>query len=183
MAWVKLTDNFPDDPRLEAAGPEAFVIHVAAMCYCMRLLTDGFVPARVARRLWSVEDIDAAIAALVDNGLWKPAEAGYELVGFLDDQRDSETIRREREAAAERQRKWYENKRANKGRAPNGVRNAVSNGITNAYPDQPSPAPTKGLELGGLAGSAHAAPSQPPAEIQPTTMPVTFSFEEPDSDG
>jgi hypothetical protein len=179
MSWVKLPDEFADDPRWETAGTEAFALHVAAMCYCMRQLTDGILPAPRARRLWPVEDPDVVVAALVDHGFWKPTESGYELIGFLDTQRSAENIRAERSKVAERQRRWYEKTREAK-KVPNGVRNGVtnpsSNGSANGPPAQPSPARNEVRgRLGGLRPSAGAPGAHPPAGVGTPTGPITIT--------
>lgn len=86
MPWVKLSDTFADDPRLEEAGAQALALHVAALCYCNRQLTDGKIPERTALRLWSVDNPQAAIDALVAVGLWKVRKDGFEIVGYLENQ-------------------------------------------------------------------------------------------------
>lgn len=55
MAWVKLDDHFADHPKMAAAGPLAMLLHVKALCYCARYLTDGFVPDAIAMTLVSWE--------------------------------------------------------------------------------------------------------------------------------
>lgn len=173
MTWVKLPDELPEDPRWETAGTDAFALHIAAMAFCMRQLTDGVIPVARARRLWNLDDPSTTIAVLVDHGFWKSTEAGYEIVDFLKTQRSAEDIRAERVKAAERQRRWYEKTRESK-KEPNGVSNPSSNGSTDGPPAQPSPARNK-VEGGvGFEGSAGATPSRPPGVA---TTPVTFSFE------
>ncbi len=107
MTWVKIADTFADDPRLESAGPEALVLHVAGLCYCSRQLTDGRVPARAARRLWSLENVDAALEALVREGLWERLEDGsYRIVEYLNDQPSAEQVLEQRAQKAKRQAAW-----------------------------------------------------------------------------
>lgn len=97
MTWVKISDTFAEDPRLESAGPEALVLHVAGLCYCARQLTDGRVPARAARRLWSLDDVDAALEALVREGMWERLEDGsYRIVEYLSDQPSAEDVLEQR---------------------------------------------------------------------------------------
>lgn len=86
MAWVKLSDTAAEDPRLEDAGPQAFVLHIAGLCYCNRNLTDGRIGARTALRLWSVDDPQGALDALVRVGVWALVDGEYEIVDYLRDQ-------------------------------------------------------------------------------------------------
>lgn len=86
MAWAKLDDAMPHHPKVMMAGPQAFALDVAAICYsnrfgCDGLITDELLPAvlpclssprRHARRLeqagrwerdddrggWWIHDID-----------------------------------------------------------------------------------------------------------------------------
>lgn len=51
MAWVKIDDQFADHPKAAEAGPLGIAMQVAALCYCNRHLTDGFISNAVAARL------------------------------------------------------------------------------------------------------------------------------------
>ena len=163
------------------AGPDAFVIHVAAMCYCMRQLTDGIIVARAARILWPVDDVDAAITALVDNGLWKPTETGYEIVDFLKTQRSAEVIRREQQLKAERQSRWYEKKRAGNGASKDASHDPTKGAPLGGSPEQPIPAhpSTKRSESDGWAPGSPGSAGATPARRSPgvSTEPVTWDFD------
>ena len=52
--WARLDDAILDNPEeIIAAGPLGFALHVAAITWCARNLTDGFIPQapRVAQLL------------------------------------------------------------------------------------------------------------------------------------
>jgi hypothetical protein len=61
MTWVRLDDAILDNPKIVRAGPIGFAVHVAAITWCARNLTDGFVPEAKAKHLlghtW-IEDQD-----------------------------------------------------------------------------------------------------------------------------
>lgn len=106
MVWVRIDDRMPDNPKVAAAGPLALAMQVAALCYCNRELTDGFVPRSVARRLldWHAEDAEGrlwkmgrtsgmvgddvdsewVIGLLLDAGMWKETAGGYAIHDFGD---------------------------------------------------------------------------------------------------
>jgi hypothetical protein len=42
--WVRLDDSTPNHPKFVRAGPEAFGLFVAGLCYCNRYGTDGLIP-------------------------------------------------------------------------------------------------------------------------------------------
>jgi len=86
VAWVKLSDTFAEDPRLDRAGPLALALHVAALCWCNRQLTDGLIPRATVRRLLDLDAPDDVAGRLVDAELWEETADGYQLLGYLDDQ-------------------------------------------------------------------------------------------------
>jgi hypothetical protein len=138
MAWVKLDDQFADHPKIEALSDRAFRLHVAGLCYCGRLLTDGFVAEDRVRRL--LPKVTAAmIAELVDGRLWARAAGGYTILGFLDYNPSKEKVERERAEAAERKRRWQ---------AKNAVRNASRDASRNGAPTRPDPARPEGSRAG-----------------------------------
>lgn len=57
MSWVRIDDAMPEHPKVLAAGPLAFALDVAAICYCARNRTDGRVPRAKVRLLIDVSDI------------------------------------------------------------------------------------------------------------------------------
>lgn len=113
MTWARIDDNFPNHPKVVAAGPICELIHVRAICYCNRYLTDGFFPAAavsqftsgldqvaltpgraamrqagaVAARGWDADEVDWA-SRMVAGGFWsvkqKGGVVGYEVHDFLD---------------------------------------------------------------------------------------------------
>jgi len=100
MTWVKLDDQFPDHPKVEAAGPMAAWLYVCGLCYCAEHLTDGFIPASKAARLAPVPA--KHLERLCQVGLWTKVDDGYRVHDYLDFQPSGETVRRERKAASER---------------------------------------------------------------------------------
>lgn len=58
MPWVRIDDGMPQHPKVAAAGPLAFALQIAGLCYCNRNLTDGFIPRAVARTLLDWEYVD-----------------------------------------------------------------------------------------------------------------------------
>lgn len=107
MTWVKLDDQFADHPKIAGMGslaPLAGWLHVCALCYCARYLTDGFIPAGQVQRLASFEgtDVQELVAALIDVGLWERAERGYQVHDYLEYNPTRESVEAERQQARER---------------------------------------------------------------------------------
>lgn len=110
MTWVRLDDGFAQHPKVVAAGPLAMAMQVAALCYCNKNLTDGFVPWPVAQSLLSWEFLgqendrgrpvfrigvscgmagddvtcQTAINALLLNGMWEETDGGFQIHDYLD---------------------------------------------------------------------------------------------------
>jgi len=85
MTWARLDDNFPDHPKIVAAGPICELIQVRAICYCCRYLTDGFLPLAIIPTL--LVRLDGAMdwpEEMVMAGLWDRVAGGYRCHDFLD---------------------------------------------------------------------------------------------------
>jgi hypothetical protein len=54
MPWARFDDNFPNHPKVSSLGIFAIGLQAAAICYCARYLTDGFM---------SYSAVDQVIAA------------------------------------------------------------------------------------------------------------------------
>jgi len=80
--WVRLDDNFAEHPKLVKAGPRAGWLHVAALCYCSRQLTDGHVPETALRLLMA--GARPLADRLVEAGLWEVNRDGWNIHDYLD---------------------------------------------------------------------------------------------------
>lgn len=50
MPYLNMDDRYPEHPKIDALSDGAFRLHVAAMAYCAREMSDGTVPKnRIAR--------------------------------------------------------------------------------------------------------------------------------------
>lgn len=83
MSWIRMDDGFAEHPKVLKVSDRAFRLHVGALCYCARRLTDGHLPAEVIRTLLQVGATKAA-AELVEVGLWHLDNGGYKVNDYLD---------------------------------------------------------------------------------------------------
>lgn len=141
MTWVRLDDQFPEHPKVLRVGPEAAWLHVSALCYCARQLTDGFVPAPALGRLADVKNPTALAARLVEEGLWLLATDGWHINDYLAYNPSREKVQEQRKATAERKERWKERKR-------NGVPDASPGRERNARPHTPTRPGPKGQGSG-----------------------------------
>jgi len=62
--WARLDDAILDNPKIIAAGPLGFALHVAAITWCARNLTDGFIPKRRVPQLLDLTSLQVSEATL-----------------------------------------------------------------------------------------------------------------------
>jgi hypothetical protein len=123
MPWVKLTDDWYDDPKIIAAGPVCLAMWIVGISWCARNLTDGLIPDAQVRRLidwdgiaWRVwngdlmgggETVEPFTVAdeLVARALWNRVDGGYVIANYLRYQPSRAKVEQERAEAAERMRK------------------------------------------------------------------------------
>jgi hypothetical protein len=72
MTWIKLDDNFPDHIKVTDLSDKAFRLYITLLCYCNRLLTDGYVGKGILNRF----DTDLNHLELVNNKLIDLADDG-----------------------------------------------------------------------------------------------------------
>lgn len=122
MTWVRIDDNFPEHPKVDALSDAAFRMHVAGLCYANRHLTDGLIPDRMPRRFIHGDNVSGAVDELVDSGLWKTVPGGWMVHDYLEYQPSRAEAEARKVANRERQRAY---------RSRNGVTNGVTNNVTN----------------------------------------------------
>jgi len=71
--YLKLHDGFPENRKVVAAGGDAAWLHVCALAYASRNLTDGLVPEGVVSRLSDRKQPARLASKLVNVGLWHQA--------------------------------------------------------------------------------------------------------------
>ena len=80
MPWIKLDVNFLENPKIDALSDGAKLLHLWALCYAGRQLTDGFVPLKqVAEKTHLVTELVTAL-------LWHEVINGYEIHDYLKHQ-------------------------------------------------------------------------------------------------
>lgn len=116
MPWIRLSDDYVDDEKMQALSDKAFRLWHEGIAYCRRHKTDGIIPFTVLRNLRSfTSGAEKQLAAPVREGvapLWKLIPAtGYMVHNYLKWNLSKEEERDERSATAARVRKFREVKR------------------------------------------------------------------------
>lgn len=80
--FARFALEFPDSPKIAPLSDAAFRVYVEAICYARQHLTDGFIPAGVARRRWPVD----ALTELTENHHDRPSlraiDGGWQIHDF-----------------------------------------------------------------------------------------------------
>jgi hypothetical protein len=134
--WTKLDDGFADHPKVAFLSDAAFRSFVSGLCFANRYLTDGVILSHAVAKI-STAKVRKELVAV---GLWKDREdGGVSIHDFLEYNRDAETVKAERRANAERQKRWREHHRNG---VTDGVSNGRSNGVSNGTQSRPVPDPS-----------------------------------------
>lgn len=178
MVWAKIDDAILDNAKIAKVGVFGFAMHVAAITWCCRNLTDGHVPTSRVTALLTLQNVNIDCAnplalvggptsmggqtgldpfvvadALVNAGLWNVAEGGYQIHDFLEYNPSKEQVLSAREKTKKRVGKHRSNVVSN-GNVT--VLQTKSNGVSNG-PVTPHPVPDPVINL---------KPSSVPLEVR-----------------
>jgi protein gp37 len=101
VSWLRIDDGFAEHPKVMDVSDRAFRLHVAAMCFCARNLTDGELAERSVRMVCALTAATKKhVAELVDAGLWLKRDGGaFEVKDFLEYNPTAEKVKADRDAA------------------------------------------------------------------------------------
>jgi len=177
--WAKLDDAILDNPKILAAGPLGFLLHVAAITWCARNLTDGLIPKVKVRTLVCLDgigtseagppaveeqtfvplDADEIAHMLARLGLWHDRGTWWELHDYLVYNPSRERVLATRQSQAQRQKKYRETH-------SDAASNASHNGAVTPAP-VPVPVPEKKNKKIGLGATRRRA------SVLPDDFPFT----------
>lgn len=170
---LRIYDEFLEDDAINALSHTAYRLHVSALVYCSRNLTDGFVTEKALKVVQVILGFPAkkAVAELTKAGLWTPVGAGggYQIRNYLEFNPDAATVKAEKAKGRERMRKLRE-KRANCATG-DGERDAAR-----------APARDGERALQGVTLPPHTGPSQT-FEVLTNSEAVTTNAAHEDADG
>lgn len=107
MPWFKVDDTLAFHAKTVAAGNAAMGLWVRAGAWSMQTLSDGFVPTQIVRQIGTRSEAKR----LVDADLWTEKDDGYMFHEWTQRQPTRAKVQSDREANAERLRKWREDKK------------------------------------------------------------------------
>jgi hypothetical protein len=164
VTWVKLDDGFPEHSKILAAGPYGLAVHVRALCWAARNLSDGYLPAAAVKTFTAdfgeIRGRHRArketVESLVSLGIWEQEAGGYRIHDYLDFNPSKSEVLAGREKVSGRVKDWRDRKRNATGNAV--TRHHVTpsvtplqmkcNAVGNAAPvPGPLPSPTGNEEV------------------------------------
>jgi hypothetical protein len=152
VTWAKIDDGFHTHPKILAAGNEAIGLHVRCMSYSANHLTDGVIPAAVAR-LYAGARHRRLIDTLLTTGLWHTRPDGdYEIHGWSDYNPSAAQVRNDRAELSA--------KRAAAGRQ-GGIRSAATRATKPSNREANSQAKTKQVASDLLEAKRSPGPTRP----------------------
>jgi hypothetical protein len=186
--WARLDDNFPDHPKVRSLGVFGIALQAAAICYCSRYLTDGFLSHSVADQLiasisspFTLPDGQLVTvevtgekrgpttppwnwkARMIEVGLWEKTKGGILVHDYLKYNPTRASVLKERERTAGRVAKLRGQ------REGGGVSNAVTypqacNAVTTPVVRRSRPRPietNKAFDLKGEGSGDHRGAGEP----------------------
>lgn len=144
MAWVKLDDAMPTHPKLMAAGPVAFALDVAGICYSNKHSTDGFIADYALAALFPGMPNPRKVAGkLVEVGRWVEVEGGWLIHDVHDYQPTAEQQKEISKKRAEAGRKGGSKSKRSTEADANQSAKQVASGPDNPVPSRPDPTRTR----------------------------------------
>jgi hypothetical protein len=101
MSWIRLTDTFPEDDKVDGLSDRAFRMFVTGLCYCGRNLTDGYLTTKAISTVAASSgvpkrSISTVVSELETVGLWHRYAHGYWTPKYLDYNPSAEQVRGEK---------------------------------------------------------------------------------------
>lgn len=105
---MRVYDEFLEDETITNLSHQAYRLHMSALIYCSRNLTDGVVTAKAVKVLQAILGFQPRryILELVDAGVWVAVDGtDFRIRNYLEFNPDAATVKRERAQARGRMRK------------------------------------------------------------------------------
>jgi hypothetical protein len=109
VTWVAIDDGFVEHRKVDGLSDRSFRLHIAALCYCGRNLTDGVLTERAVKVVRAiVSGSPRHVRELAAVGLWLDTDDGYQVKDYLEYNPSAEQVIERREKAKERMRRSRE---------------------------------------------------------------------------
>lgn len=107
---LRMLDEFLEDEVIISLKHPSYRLHVSALIYCAKNLTNGEVTDRAVKVIQAILgfSVKRAVGELVEVGLWEETEGGYRIRNYLEFNPDAATVKAEKSRARDRMRKLRE---------------------------------------------------------------------------
>jgi len=146
MAWVRTEEGAPLHPKFFRSGVAAFGFWAACLAYCVRYLTDGFIPARDLPLIFPgtpPEDVMTLVEILVREGLLEVRGERYKMHDFEHYQPLKKDYLRAQRERITRARQGGINSGISRKRAASTKREVFPSDKTNSEPNRTEPIRTE----------------------------------------
>ena len=116
MTWAKIDDGFLDHPKVLRAGEDAANLHLRAIIWCGKHLTDGEMPREALGAITRRRDAAKLAALCVKAGLWEETPEGWTLHGFAEHNPTRAEVEERRRKTTAKVAAWRERKAAQSGK-------------------------------------------------------------------
>lgn len=120
---LRIYDEFLEDETITSLKDRSYRLHVSALIYCSRNLTDGELTDRAVKVLQVIlgYPVKRHVTELVEVEVWVPiATGGWLIRNYLEFNPDAATVKQERAKGRERMRKLREKRAGSPERAGEG---------------------------------------------------------------
>jgi hypothetical protein len=131
MAWIKIDDTLPNNPKILPLSDGAFRLYIEALCYCNQYLTDGFLADAVLFRL----DINNNRKELVEACLWIECQNGMQINDYTEHQTSKAGVEEKRQQSRDRVTRYREKSNANVTLPEYRIQNTEINTSSNKFDD------------------------------------------------
>lgn len=144
MSWLKIDDGFAENSKVDALSDRAFRLHVAALCYCARNLTDGALAPKAVKVVCAIVRASKKhVQELIEVSLWIPANDGeYTIKDFNEYNPPASKVKEQRAKARERMQGLRTGSSRERSREQTGERSDERSGEQNANVRGPRPVPS-----------------------------------------
>jgi hypothetical protein len=143
MSWLAVDDGFAEHEKIIDLSDRSFRLHMAALCYCARNLTDGILRERQVAAVCAITKATRRhLLELVSAGLWEDLGDSFAINDYLDYNPTAAAVKerkRKRSEAGKRgaDRRWH----------GKGDGKSHSNGHSESHMPPPLPSPTSSRAL------------------------------------
>jgi hypothetical protein len=102
VSWLRVDDGFGEHEKIIDLSDRAFRLHVIALCYCARNLTDGLLRERQLATVCAITKATVRhLDELVTAGLWEPEGDSYRINDYLEYNPTKKKVKERRQARSD----------------------------------------------------------------------------------